>query len=58
MRYKRYSDILLLIAFFRLVFHVSFNSRNTKLGFTGSVKHLGRPSHKLQGNVLCFQDLG
>jgi len=29
--FKRYINILLLIAFFRLVFHVSLNSRNTKL---------------------------
>ena len=29
--YKRYLNILLLIAFFSLVFHVTLNSRNTKL---------------------------
>ena len=30
-RYKRYLNILLLIAFFSLVFHVTLNSRSTKL---------------------------
>ena len=38
MRYKRYLNILLLIAFFSLVFHVTLNNRNTKLKtmeFTG-----------------------
>ena len=31
MRFKHYLNILLLIAFFCLVFHVTLNSRNTKL---------------------------
>ena len=31
MHYKRYLNILLLIAFFSLVFHMTLNSRNTKL---------------------------
>ena len=31
MCYKRYLNILVLIAFFSLVFHVTLNSRNTKL---------------------------
>ena len=31
MHYKHYLNILLLFAFFSLVFHVTLNSRNTKL---------------------------
>jgi len=29
--FKRYVNILLLIAFFIMIFHVTLNSRNTKL---------------------------
>jgi len=34
-RLERYLNILLLITFFRLVFHMSLNSRNTKLKNAG-----------------------
>ena len=58
MRYKRYLNILFLIAFFSLVFHVTFNSRNTKLknfvSSLGFVRYSNRPSCRLQGYVLCF----
>ena len=35
MHYKWYLNTLLLIAFFSLVFHVTLNSRNTKLNNYG-----------------------
>ena len=55
MRYKRYLNILLLIAFFSLVFHTTLNSCNTKLKNNG----VHRGSLDIQivlhvGYVLCF----
>ena len=56
-RFKRNTNILLIIAFFCWVFHVTLNGHNTLLkklwGLLGLTRYSDPASHKHHGNVLC-----
>ena len=55
---KRYINILLIIAFFCWVFHVTLDGCNASLkkrwGSQGLTRYSDRASLKHHGNVLCF----
>ena len=56
--WKRYVNILLVIAFFCWVFHVTLNGHNTLLkkrwGSLGLTRYSDCASRKHHGNALCF----